>query len=141
MVASTRKKITISIAKTVLQVREWKRENLPNANSELALELFFVISYHSLLEKPLNLKVLFCTLNFSEAGIRKQLQLLLNDEWITFVGNQNDKRSKHVVAQPKMITAFNKYCLLLKTSFNRSPSSLNKIYWVDSRSATRHNDL
>ena len=141
MTSSTCKKTTISIAKTVLHVREWQRENLPNANSELALELFFVISYHSLLEKPLTLKVLFCTLNFSEAGIRKQLQLLLNDEWITFVGNQNDKRSKHVVAQSKMITAFNQYCLLLKTSFNHSTSSLNKIFWVDSRSATRHNDL
>lgn len=115
----TIKKI-IPIARNVLKVRQWEKENLPNAQSGLALDLFLVISYNTLLGRPLTLKTLFCTLDFSEAGIRKQLRKLLEDQWIALEGNLKDKRLKHVIAQPKMIAALEQYSMLLKNSFRQA---------------------
>jgi hypothetical protein len=110
----------IPIARSALRVREWEKANLPNAQSGLALDLFLVISYNTLIGQPLTLKTLFYSLEFSEAGIRKQLRKLIDDEWISIEGNGRDKRLKHVIAEPKMLTAMDEYSRLLKLAFRRS---------------------
>lgn len=112
----TPKKI-ILIARSALRVRAWEKANLPNAQSGLALDLFLVISYNTLIGQPLTLKTLFCSLEFSEAGIRKQLRKLVDDKWVSIEGNVRDKRLKHVIAEAKMLTAMGEYSRLLKLAF------------------------
>ena len=109
----------IPITKSVLRVREWERKNLPIEQSQLALDLFLIISYNTLIEKPLTLKQLFHSIDFSEAGIRKHLRRLLNEEWCQLRGDSNDKRLKLVVAQPKMLLALDEYSKILTTAFKK----------------------
>lgn len=72
----------IFLARSALQVREWEKKNLPNANGELALDLFLLICYHTLIDKPLTFKTLFCSLDFSESGVRKHIRELKKNQWI-----------------------------------------------------------
>ncbi len=113
----------IYLARSALQVREWEKKNLPNANGELALDLFLLICYHTLIDKPLTFKTLFCSLDFSESGVRKHIRELKKNQWIAIQGNTEDKRLKYVIAQPKMISAFVEYSQMLKTSFHRQTNS------------------
>lgn len=117
---SHKKLIPITIC--VLRVREWERKNLPIEQSQLALDLFLIISYNTLIEKPLTLKQLFHSIDFSEAGIRKHLRRLLKEEWCQLEGNSKDKRLKLVVAQNKMLLALDEYAKILTTAF-KNPST------------------
>lgn len=114
----------IPLTESVLKVRKWERQNLPIEQSLLALDLFLIISHNTLLEKPLTLKQLFHSSDFSEAGIRKHLRRLLTEEWCHLVGDERDKRLKFVVAQPKMLLALNEYSKILSTTFKRMPLRL-----------------
>lgn len=107
----------LSGANTAVKVREWERSNLPVEQSVLALDLFLIICIYTLLEKPLTLKLLFHSLDFSEAGIRKHLRRLLAEEWCILTGADHDKRLRHIVAQKKMIEALKCYINLLNNSF------------------------
>ena len=64
----------IPFTKNVMLVRDWEKQHLPVENSALALDLFLLISYNTLIDKPLTLKLLFHSTVFSEAGIRKHLR-------------------------------------------------------------------
>lgn len=120
MITNKSHKKLIPITKCVLSVREWERKNLPIEQSQLALDLFLIISYNTLIEKPLTLKQLFHSIDFSEAGIRKHLRRLLKEEWCQIEGNSNDKRLKLVVAQNKMLLALDEYAKILTTAFKNS---------------------
>ena len=110
----------IPITKNVLRVRDWERKHLPIEQSQLALDLFLIISYNTLIEKPVTLKTLFHSLDFSEAGTRKHLRRLLKDDWCQLEGDARDKRLKLVVAQPKMLLALDEYSKILTTAFKKS---------------------
>jgi hypothetical protein len=112
-------KALIPITETVIRVREWERKHLPIEQSQLALDLFLIISYNTLIEKPLTLKLLFHSTDFSEAGIRKHLRRLLTEEWCLLIGDARDKRLKFVVAQPKMLSALTDYSKILSTAYKR----------------------
>jgi hypothetical protein len=116
-------KALVPITESVMNVREWERKNLPIEHSQLALDLFLIIAYNTLIEKPLTLKSLFHSIDFSEAGIRKHLRRLLTDEWCHLVGNGRDKRLKLVVAQPKMLLALSDYSQILTTAFKKDTHS------------------
>lgn len=103
-----------------LHVRHWERTNLPIEQSALALDLFLMIAYHTLREQPLTLKLLFHSINFSEAGIRKHLRRLLSEGWCALEGSEHDKRLRHVVAQPKMLEALQDYIDVLKDAFGQT---------------------
>lgn len=107
-----------------LHVRHWEKANLPIEQSALALDLFLVIAYNTLREQPLTLKMLFHSINFSEAGIRKHLRRLLNEGWCVLEGNAHDKRLRHVVAQPKMLDALRDYIDVLKDAFGQAALAL-----------------
>ncbi len=111
-------KALVPITKSVINVRDWERKNLPIEQSQLALDLFLIIAYNTLIEKPLTLKTLFHSIDFSEAGIRKHLRRLLTEEWCHLVGDGRDKRLKLVVAQPKMLSALSNYTEILTTAFS-----------------------
>jgi hypothetical protein len=112
----------IPITENAIRVREWEKQNLPIEQSALALDLFLLISYNTLIGKPLTLKVLFHSIDFSESGVRKHLRKLLTDEWCLITGNELDRRLRHVVAQPKMLQALNAYSKVLTAAYK--PSSL-----------------
>ena len=114
----------IPITENAIRVREWEKNNLPIEQSALALDLFLFISYNTLIGKPLTLKVLFHSLEYSEAGIRKQLRRLLQDEWCLITGNEVDRRLRYVVAQPKMLQALNAYSRVLTANYR--PSAARK---------------
>jgi len=115
-----KQKNLVPITENALKVREWERENLPIEQSAMALDLFLIISHNTLLEKPLSLKLLFHSTGFSEAGIRKQLRRLINEQWITLEGSHKDRRLKHVVAQPKMLITLAAYSKVLKNAYCKS---------------------
>lgn len=119
MRTSIRHRSLLPITRSALRVREWERKNLPIEQSQLALDLFLMISYNTLLEKPLTLKQLFHSIEFSEAGIRKHLTRLLNDDWCVLISDKSDKRIKLVVAQSKMLVALSEYSKLLSTAYKR----------------------
>lgn len=111
----------LQVTENAIKVREWEKRNLPIEQSSLALDLFFVIAHNTLKGKPLSLKLLFHSIEFSEAGIRKHLKRLLADGWCSLEGTVLDKRLRHVVAQPKMIHALRDYTEVLRNAF-ASPS-------------------
>ena len=100
-----------------LKVRFWEKANLPIEQSALALDLFLVIAYNTLRGQPLTLKLLFHSIDFSEAGIRKHLRRMLTEGWCVLEGSERDKRLRHVVAQPKMLDALSDYIDVLKDAF------------------------
>jgi hypothetical protein len=107
----------IPIVKSVINVRNWEKNNLPIEQSALALDIFLLIAYNTLKNKPLTLKSLFHSIDFSEAGIRKHLRRLLREEWCLLVGADHDKRLRHVVAQPKMLAVLEEYVSVLNIAF------------------------
>lgn len=84
------------------------------------MDLFLVIAYNTLRGKPLTLKLLFHSIDFSEAGIRKHLRRMLTDGWCALEGAEHDKRLRHVVAQPKMLLALADYIHVLREAFGQT---------------------
>lgn len=117
-------KDVLPITENVIKVRHWEKSNLPIEQSALALDLFLVIAYNTLKGKPLTLKSLFHSIDFSEAGIRKHLKRLLTDGWCSLEGTEHDKRLRHVVAQPKMLSALKDYTAVLKDAFGTQALTL-----------------
>lgn len=113
------KKELIPATENALKVRSWERAHLPIEQSALALDLFLAIAYNTLCGKPLTLKLLFHSIDFSEAGIRKHLRRLITEEWCALVGSEHDKRLRHVVAQPKMLEALQDYIEVLQEAFGK----------------------
>jgi hypothetical protein len=124
MITKENYKEVLPITENAIKVRDWEKNNLPIEQSALALDLFLVISYNTLKGKPLTLKLLFHSIDFSEAGIRKHLKRLLADEWCSLEGTEHDKRLRHVVAQPKMLSALTDYTEVLKVAFGPATLTL-----------------
>ena len=100
-----------------IKVRAWEKAHLPIEQSALALDLFLVIAYNTLCDRPLTLKLLFCSIDFSEAGIRKHLRRMLEEGWCALEGCPHDRRLRRVVAQPKMLDALTDYVAVLREAF------------------------
>jgi hypothetical protein len=111
------KRELLPITESALKVRDWEKANLPIEQSALAMDLFLVITYNTLRGRPLTLKLLFHSIDFSEAGIRKHLRRMLTEGWCALEGAEHDKRLRHVVAQPKMLQALADYIQVLQEAF------------------------
>lgn len=107
----------IPVTEKAIKVRAWEKAHLPIEQSALALDLFLVIAYNTLCDRPLTLKLLFCSVDFSEAGIRKHLRRMLEEGWCALEGCPHDRRLRRVVAQPKMLAALADYVALLREAF------------------------
>ncbi len=123
MAKQKHKSTLIPATENALKVRVWEKANLPIEQSALALDLFLVIAYNTLRGQPLTLKLLFHSINFSEAGIRKHLRRMLTEGWCALEGSEHDKRLRHVVAQPKMLEALEDYITVLKDAFGQAALS------------------
>jgi hypothetical protein len=107
------------ITEAMLTVRDWEEENLPIERSALAYDLLAVTAHHTVVGMPLSLKHLFTLLNYSEAGVRKQMRRCIRDGWITLESVRNDKRVRVVVAQPKLLMALKEYADLLRNVYSK----------------------
>jgi hypothetical protein len=107
------------ITEAMLTIRGWEEENLPMERSALAYDLLAVTAHHTVGGTPLSLKHLFTLLNYSEAGVRKQLRRCIRDGWIGLESVSNDKRVRVVVAQPKLLLALKDYADLLRTAYSK----------------------
>ena len=108
-----------------IEVRAWEKAHLPIEQSALALDLFLVIAYNTLCDRPLTLKLLFCSIDFSEAGIRKHLRRMLAEGWCALEGAPHDRRLRLVVAQPKMLEALADYVAVLSDAFGMGRTGHN----------------
>jgi hypothetical protein len=112
--------LAIPIACNALNIHEWVKSNIPNGQSGLALELFTLISFTNLISEPVSLKVLFHSMSYSEAGIRKQLRRLIKDGWVYLEANSNDRRVKKIIAHETMMETFFNYANILKYAYSES---------------------
>jgi hypothetical protein len=108
------------ITEAMLTVRDWEEGNLPMERSALTYDLLAVTAHHTVVGTPLSLKHLFTLLNYSEAGVRKQLRRCISEGWICLESVSNDKRVRIVVAQPKLLIALQEYADLLRTVYSRA---------------------
>ena len=104
----------LSMLKRAMEIRTWEKLNFPIQQSSIALETIILIAYHTINEKPLTLKALFCNIESSEAGVRKHLKRFVALGWCTLEGSQNDKRLRIIVAQPIMLNIVTEYVDLQK---------------------------
>lgn len=114
MPKNTKSEKLVAATAHILKVRGWEKANLPIGQSALALDLFLVIAYNTLRGEPVTLKLLFHSIGFSEAGIRKHLRRLLKEGWCALEDGANDKRLRHVVAQPQMLLALEDYVKVIE---------------------------
>lgn len=99
------------VTAALIAVRTWEKLNLPISQSTLAYEIFLLITYHTVCDRPLTLHQLFYSIDYSETGIRKQLAKLISDNWCSLVSGTSDKRLKHVVASEKMLRYLDLYAI------------------------------
>jgi hypothetical protein len=104
----------------VLQVRTWEDANLPMEQSTLAYDLLTLVTHQTIHSQPISLKHLFVSLNYSEAGIRKQLRRCIKDEWLRLEDSTQDRRVRHVIAEPKLVALFNNYADVIRNAYGAS---------------------
>jgi DNA-binding MarR family transcriptional regulator len=87
----------------LLQTRSWEDANLPLDGSLLVKDILTIVAHHTISNTPLTLKQLYVMLDFSEAGIRKQLRNLISQGWIDLRQSKDDGRLKILFATPRLI--------------------------------------
>ena len=103
----------------LLAVRQWEEAHLPLDGSLLAFDLLTVTAHHTMLGQALNLKQLNTQMNYSEAGVRKQLKRCLEQGWLELQAGQNDKRVKYVVATPKLLKILSNHAQFLSNIYQQ----------------------
>lgn len=110
------------VTTAILQVRSWEDANLPMEQSTLAFDLISLVTHQTIHGKPISLKHLFISLNYSEAGIRKQLRRCIKEQWLRLDGSTSDGRVRLVIAEPKLVALFHKYGELLRAAYTVPPN-------------------
>ena len=105
------------VTTAILQVRSWEDANLPMEQSTLAFDLISLVAHQTIHGKPISLKHLFVSLNYTEAGIRKQLRRCIKEEWLRLDDSTTDRRVRLVIAEPKLVALFHKYGELLRAAY------------------------
>lgn len=103
----------------ILRIRKWEEAHLPVDQSALAYDLLTVVAHNTVAGTPVSLKQLFISLNYSEAGIRKQLRRMLAEEWLALEGIKKDRRVRVIVAKPKMLDVLTTYAEVLKEAYSK----------------------
>lgn len=103
----------------LLTVRQWEDEHLPLDGSLLAFDLLTVVAHHTMLGQALNLKQLNTHLNYSEAGVRKQLRRCISQGWLQLQSDTNDKRAKFIIATAKLLKILTKHQQFLSHTYSQ----------------------
>jgi hypothetical protein len=93
----------------VQHIRQWEDRHLPRSKSYIAYDLFILLGHSATFEQPLTLKELFHSLNHSERGVRYVLDQFVDGGWCEIIGNEQDRRFRHVVATEQLITRLREY--------------------------------
>jgi DNA-binding MarR family transcriptional regulator len=93
----------------VQHIRNWEDRHLPLSQSRIAFDLFVLIGHSHVAERPLTIKELLNSLKYSERGIRYVLDQFIDGGWCEIVGNQQDRRFRHVVATDLLRTKLREY--------------------------------
>jgi hypothetical protein len=110
------------VTTAILQVRSWEDANLPMEQSTLAFDLISLVTHQTIHGAPISLKHLFISLNYSEAGIRKQLRRCIKEQWLRLVDSTTDGRVRLVIAEPKLVALFHEYGELLRAAYTAASS-------------------
>jgi DNA-binding MarR family transcriptional regulator len=97
------------LSQNLLAVRQWEDAHLPLDGSLLAFNLLTVVAHHTILGIDLNLKRLIAELNYSEAGVRKQLKRFISQGWLELKNDKNDKRVKFIYATSRLLKILTKH--------------------------------
>jgi DNA-binding MarR family transcriptional regulator len=95
--------------KCVQNIRNWEDRFLPLSQSRIAFDLFILIAHSHETGKPLTLKELCNSLNYSERGIRYVLEQLIDGGWCEIVGHNKDRRFRLIVATDLLRTRLREY--------------------------------
>jgi len=104
----------------LLQIRAWEDANLPLGGSLLVKDILTIVAHHTISNTPLTLKQLYVMLDFSEAGIRKQLRNLISQAWIDLRPSKDDGRLKILFASPRLLKTIQEFELERKRLFESS---------------------
>ena len=85
------------------------RVNFPAARSLLAIDILVHTADCTLRKCPMSMKNYFCTIPFSEVGIRKQIKRLVKEGWMRIDLSNADKRIRILVAEDKLLAVLQKY--------------------------------
>ena len=107
----------ITVLSKIIFVSNLERKFFPIENSKLVFDLLTTTTYYFLANKPLSIKQICLTLDYSENGIRKQLKRLITSKWLKIVKNPYDRRITYIVPTIKLIKSFSKYSNFLENLF------------------------
>jgi hypothetical protein len=93
----------------VRNVRTWEDSHLPLSQSRISFDLFMLIGQSAVTSRPLTLKELFNSLNYSERGVRYVLEQFIDGGWCEIIGHEKDKRFRLVVATDLMRSKLHEY--------------------------------
>lgn len=93
----------------VQHIRKWEDRHLPRSKSYIAFDLFILLGHSATFEQPLTLKELFNSLSHSERGVRYVLDQFVDGGWCVIIGNEQDRRFRHVVATELLRTRLREY--------------------------------
>lgn len=106
-----------------LAVRQWEDEHFPLEGSLLVFDLLMVAALHTLRRNVLSLKQLHVQLNYSEAGIRKQLKRCIDQGWLELIQAKEDRRVKYIVSTPKLLKMLQQY-IQYSNQIDRPPPAM-----------------
>lgn len=102
----------------ILLITNWEQENLPLEGSKLAFDLLALCTHHHVSGSPLTIKHLnILMMRYSHAGVRNQLRRCVRDGWLGIISSNTDKRSRVIIAEPRLLSAMEEYAYLLRSTY------------------------
>ena len=91
-----------TIAKILLALRRWERDNAPIPNSSIASEIVYLVASRSS-RNPLQVKDIYLALGYSEARTSEVLRELVAKGWLNLRPGPTDRRTKIVQASRRSL--------------------------------------
>ncbi len=112
----THKKLLIA-TKKIAALSKLEQKLFPIEKSKIVFDLLTITTHFYLANKPLSIKQIFLSLDYSENGIRKQLRRLIAQKWLKVNRSSNDKRIYYIIPTAKLLSSFKKYTSVLENLF------------------------
>ena len=103
--------------KKIAALSKLEQKLFPIEKSKIVFDLLTITTHFYLANKPLSIKQIFLSLDYSENGIRKQLRRLIAQKWLKVNRGINDKRIYYIIPTAKLLKSFKKYTTVLENLF------------------------
>jgi DNA-binding MarR family transcriptional regulator len=103
--------------KKIATLSKLEQKLFPIEKSKIVFDLLTITTHFYLANKPLSIKQIFLSLDYSENGIRKQLRRLIAQKWLKVDRSINDKRIYYIIPTAKLLNSFKKYTTALENLF------------------------